>query len=111
MPAIRNASRLCAHLEKLGITQSRIEVVINRYIKRSTLSIEEVEKSIKRPVFWAFPNDFVEIVSSINRGMPLVQKNASAVFSRNILDFVKKMQKPDVYRDYRGVKGVFGKAI
>ena len=111
VPAIRNASRLCAHLEKLGIAQSCIEVVINRYIKRSTLSIEEVEKSIKRPVFWAFPNDFVEIVSSINRGMPLVQKNASAMFSRNILDFVKKMQKPDVYRDYRGIKGVFGKAI
>lgn len=111
VPAIRNASRLCTHLEKLGIANSRIEVVINRYIKRSTLSIEEVEKSLKRTIYWAFPNDFAEIVSSINRGLPLVQKNSSAMFSRNIFDFVKKMQKPDVYRDYRGIKGVFGKAI
>ena len=109
--AIRNAARLCTHLEKLGIAHSRIEVVINRYIKGSTLSIDEVEKSLNRLVFWVFPNDFAEIVSSINRGLPLVKQNSSAMFSRNILDFVKKLQNPDVRGDYRGIKGVFGKAI
>jgi pilus assembly protein CpaE len=109
--AIRNASRLCKHLENLGIDKSRIEVVINRYIKGSTLSIDEVEKSLNRDVFWVFPNDFAEIVSSINCGLPLVKKNSSAMFSRNILDFVKKLQNPDVNGNYRGIKGVFGKAI
>jgi pilus assembly protein CpaE len=109
--AIRNASRLCKHLENLGIDKSRIEVVINRYIKGSTISIVEVEKNLNRDVFWAFPNDFAEIVSSINCGLPLVKKNSSAMFSRNILDFVKKLQNPDVNGDYRGIKGVFGKAI
>jgi hypothetical protein len=33
------------------------------------------------------------------------------MFSRNILDFVKKLQNPDVNGNYRGIKGVFGKAI
>lgn len=109
--AIRNASRLCTHIEKLGIPRSRISVVINRYIKGSTLSVDEVEKSLNRSVYWIFPNDFAPIVSSINRGTPLVKLNSSAVFSRNLLDFVEKVQNPNANGDYRGIKGVFGKAI
>ncbi len=109
--AIRNASRLCKHIEKLGIPSSRTSVVINRYIKGSTLSVEEVEKSLNRTVYWIFPNDFAPIVSSINRGIPLVKLNSSAVFSRNLLDFVEKIQNPNINGDYRGIKGVFGKAI
>ncbi len=109
--AIRNASRLCKHIEKNGIPRSRISVVINRYIKGSTLSVAEVEKSLNRTVYWIFPNDFAPIVSSINRGTPLVKLNSGAVFSRNLLDFVEKVQNPNVNGDYRGIKGVFGKAI
>ncbi|MCK4621472.1 MAG: AAA family ATPase [Desulfuromonadales bacterium] len=109
--AIRNASRLCQHIEKLGIDRSRISVLINRYIKGSTLSVNEVEKSLNRSVFWIFPNDFEPIVSSINRGIPLVKLNSGATFSRNILDFVEKLQNPNVHGGYRGIKGVFGKVI
>lgn len=109
--AIRNASRLCKRIEKLGIPGSRTSVVINRYIKGSTLTVDEVEKSLNRAVFWIFPNDFASIVSSINRGTPLVKLNSSAAFSRNLLDFIAKVQDPTINGDYRGIKGVFGKAI
>ena len=109
--AIRNASRLCQHIEKLGIDRSRIAVLINRYIKGSTLSVDEVEKTLNRTVFWIIPNDFSQIVSSINRGIPLVKLNSGAVFSRNVLDFVEKLQSPTVHGGYRGIKGTFGKAI
>ncbi len=109
--AIRNASRLCRHIEGLGIERSRIAVVINRYIKGSTLSIEEVEKNLSRPVFWIFPNDFEPIVSSINRGIPLVKLNSGATFSRNVLDFVEKLKNSGAQGAYRGIKGAFGKAV
>ena len=109
--AIRNASRLCKHMEKLGIPRCHISVVINRYIKGSTLSVAEVEKSLNRSVYWIFPNDFAPIVSSINCGTPLVKLNSGAAFSRNLLDFIEKVQNPNVNGNYRGIKGVFGKAI
>lgn len=109
--AVRNASRLCRHLEKLGIERSRTSVLINRYIKASTLSVHEVEKSLNLSVFWIFPNDFESIVTSINRGIPLVKLNSGASFSRNIAEFVEKLQNPAAHVGYRGIKGVFGKAI
>jgi pilus assembly protein CpaE len=109
--AVRNASRFCNLIQKIGISPSRINFVINRYIKGSTLSIEEVEATLEKSVFWLFPNDFSQVVSSINRGVPLVKFQPNAPLSKNITEFVEKMQNSAAYGAYRGLKGTFGKAI
>jgi len=109
--AIRNTSRLFKHIESLGIERSRIAVLVNRYVKGSSLSVDEVEKTLQHSVSWLFPNEFAPIVSSINRGVPLVKLNPGTAFSRNVLEFVEKLQNPNIHGDYRGVKGIFGKVI
>ncbi|MDT8420466.1 MAG: AAA family ATPase [Desulfuromonadales bacterium] len=109
--AVRNASRYRELIQKIGFDPSRIEFVINRYIKGSALSIEEVESTLKKKIFWLFPNDFISVVSSINRGTPLVKFQPGAVLAKNINEFVDKMQNPNACGNYRGLKGTFGKAI
>lgn len=109
--AVRNASRYSKLIQKIGINPSRLNFVINRYIKGSTLSIEEVETTINKIVFWLFPNDFSQVVSSINRGIPLVKFAPNSPLSKNINEFVEKMQDSAACGDYRGLKGTFGKAI
>jgi pilus assembly protein CpaE len=109
--AVRNASRYCEMILKAGINPSCINFVINRYIKGSAISIEEVEATLNKPVFWLFPNDFSQVISSINRGLPLVKFQPNAPLSKNIHEFVEKMQNSAAGSDYRGLKGTFGKAI
>ena len=110
--AIRNASRYYEMILKTGINPSCINFVINRYIKGSAISIEEVEATLSKSVFWLFPNDFSQVVSSINRGLPLVKFQPNAPLSKNIHEFVEKMQNSAAAGgDYRGLKGTFGKAI
>jgi len=111
VPAVRNAARLCKLLEKMGIASSRIHIAVNRYIKGATLSIEEVEKTLSRRIYWLFPNDFTDIVSSINRGVPLVKYQSGAPFSRNVQEFADKLVNPQAEENYRGIRGAFGKAI
>ncbi|MBE0504634.1 MAG: hypothetical protein IBX46_10945 [Desulfuromonadales bacterium] len=111
VPAVRNAARLCKLIAKLGIEQKRIEVVVNRYHKSGALSIEEVEKTLKKPIYWLFPNDFVDIVSSINQGEPIVEKQPGAPFAKNIIEFAEKLGNPRADASYRGIRGAFGKAI
>lgn len=111
VPAIRNAARLFQSIKKLGINPQKIEFVVNRYIKGGTLSIEEVEKTLGKRVYWLFPNDFDDIVSSINRGAPLINYNPQAPFSKNIFDFSKNLLNPQSSEAYRGIRGAFGKAI
>ena len=111
VPAVRNAARLCKLIAKLGIEQKRIEVVVNRYHKGGALSIEEVEKTLKKTLYWLYPNDFVDIVSSINQGEPIVEKQPGAPFSKNIIEFAEKLSNPRADASYRGIRGTFGKAI
>jgi pilus assembly protein CpaE len=111
VPAIRNAARLFQSIKKLGISPQKVEFVVNRYTKGGTLSIEEVEKTLGKRIYWLFPNDFDDIVSSINRGSPLIVYNSQAPFSKNVFDFSKNLLNPQSSQGYRGIRGAFGKAI
>ncbi|BCR03454.1 pilus assembly protein CpaE [Desulfuromonas versatilis] len=111
VPAIRNASRLLKLIQKNGISPQKIEIVVNRFIKGKTLTIDEIEETLKRRVFWLLPNDFDETIVSINRGVPLVRHNPKAALSKNVQEFIEKLNNSAVNQDYRGLKGLFGKAV
>jgi pilus assembly protein CpaE len=111
VPSIRNTVRLCKLVNKLGIDLSKIEIIINRFIKGGALSLNEIEKNFDKQVYWLVPNDFSDIVSSINRGIPLIKMSPGAPFSKNVGQFVKKVQNQLEDPDFRGVRGTFGKTL
>jgi pilus assembly protein CpaE len=111
VPSIRNTVRLCKLIRKFGISLEKIEIIINRYIKGGALSLGEIEKNFDKPVYWLIPNDFSDIVSSINRGVPLVKLSSNAPFSKNMFEFVRKFQGILGDQDFRGIRGTFGKSI
>lgn len=111
VPAIRNTVRLCKLIQKLGINRDKVEIIINRYIKGGALSLVEIEKNFDKPVYWLIPNDFSDIVSSINRGLPLVKLSPGAPFSKNVGDFIKKIQGILDDSEFRGIRGTFGRMV
>ena len=111
VPSIRNTVRLCKLIRKFNISLDKIEIIINRFIKGGALSLAEVEKNFDKPVYWLIPNDFSDIVSSINRGVPLIKLSPGAPFSKNVVEFIKKFQGILDDQDFRGIRGTFGKII
>lgn len=111
VPSIRNTVRLCKLIRKFGIAGDKIEIVLNRFIKDSVLSLGEIEKNFDKPIYWISPNDFTDIVTSINRGIPLVKLTPSAPFSKNIIDFVRKIQNQHEDHSFRGIRNLFGKSL
>jgi len=112
VPAVRNASRLFELIRKLGLPPQKVEFLVNRFIKSTPLSLEAAEKTLGKRVFWIFPNDFENIFSSINRGVPLATFNANAPLSKNLAEFAQRLINPaTAAKDYRGMRGTFGKAI
>jgi pilus assembly protein CpaE len=111
LPAIRNAVRITQLIKKLGINEEKIEFILNRYEKGATLSIEEAGKNLGKRIYWLFPNDFSNIMSSINEGEPVVQLHPRSLISKNILSFTQKLRNKLGNREYRGAKTAFGKPI
>jgi pilus assembly protein CpaE len=70
-----------------------------------------VERTLNKTIYWLFPNDFKNVISSINKGIPLIKFNPSAPLSKNIVNFSEKLRNPLPQEHFRGVRGTFGRAI
>jgi pilus assembly protein CpaE len=72
LPCLANTNKLLKSLIDLGyLRKERIKVVMNRYLKKSEISIQDAKKGIGHDLFWIIPNDYVTTMSAINNGKPL----------------------------------------
>ncbi len=84
--ALRDATRLLSIFRKdLGLDDSHIEVVINRYDKRSNISREDIQKALKVIEPHTIPNDFSNAHDCIDTGVPLYEYNRRAPSTRAIM--------------------------
>ena len=111
VPAVRNASRLLKIFYRAGFPPKKLEVVANRFAKGQAGTIEDVEKTLGRRLYWLFPNDFENTMASTNRGTPIMKYNPRAPLARSIVEFAQRLVEPAAMPNYRGIKGLLGKAI
>ncbi|MGD9972056.1 MAG: CpaE family protein, partial [Desulfatirhabdiaceae bacterium] len=72
LPCLANANNMLVSFRNLGYPcEERTGIIVNRYIKKSNISLEDVELSLKKKVMWTIPNDYETSVSAINKGQPL----------------------------------------
>jgi pilus assembly protein CpaE len=78
LAAIRNALRLVEYLVGSHYPDKNIDIVLNRSAKNNALSDREIEAALRRPIAVKIPNDYGEIIKSINAGMPIARgRNAN----------------------------------
>lgn len=74
-PLIRNCQRCLDLFENLQFKDSKIKVLVNRYLENDEISVEEVEKTLNKKVYWKIPNNYFTIMSSINKALPVSEIN------------------------------------
>lgn len=113
VPAIRNAARIQEVIKQIGIDSQQLEYVVNRHVKSNALSIEEAEKTLRKNIFWLFPNDFSRVMASINDGEPLICSNPRCALSKSIKGFAGKIREPERYQNDKGItkKGFLRRAL
>ena len=85
LPCLNNTNKLMKSLSNVGAAQEeRVRLVINRYLKKTDISIKEAEESVQREIFWNIPNDYRTTMSAINRGMPLYEISPKAGITKNL---------------------------
>jgi pilus assembly protein CpaE len=84
VPSLRNAVRYLDYLSARHYPEGKVQVVINRFDKRSPINEAEIERAIHTKVAWKIPNDYREVTKTVNTGSPL------SVESRS--DFIQSMR-------------------
>jgi pilus assembly protein CpaE len=110
VPAIRNAARYLDYLSRVQHVEERIRVVLNRHLKRSPITDEQIEKAIRTSIFWKVPNQYSQVVATINKGDPIAGLNKSEV-SQSLLRWAGVISgKPDAAAAKKkgGILGLWG---
>jgi len=72
LPCLANTNKLLRSFIDLGyLRKERIKVVLNRYINKSEITLQDAKKGIGHDPFWIIPNDYGTTMSAINNGKPL----------------------------------------
>lgn len=83
---LRQAAQLMRTLfSGYGVPDDRITVVVNRYNKRSTVTLEDIQRTLARGAVAVVPNHFKSVMSSIDGGVPMLEFDPSSPVARAIV--------------------------
>ncbi|OGR10212.1 MAG: hypothetical protein A3K53_02340, partial [Deltaproteobacteria bacterium RIFOXYB2_FULL_66_7] len=68
LPSLKNTQRSIELFARLGILDGRVQLVLSRYLPNDEIPKESIEGILNCPIFYAVPNDYPTVLSSINRG-------------------------------------------
>jgi pilus assembly protein CpaE len=72
LPCLANTNKLLSSFVDLGyVHKERIKIVMNRYMKKNEITLQDAKKGIGHDLFWIIPNDYGTTMSAINNGKPL----------------------------------------
>lgn len=89
LPALKNTNRYLQALKKHGIESARIKLVVNRYLARSDIKVEDAEKVLNHKIFMTIPNAYVDVIDSINKGEPLISLNPRSPITKVIMNMAE----------------------
>lgn len=81
---LRSAVRLTNVLTReIGIDRERIRIVVNRWQKRATVGLEDIQQALEAPTI-AVPNHYAAALASIDSGIPLIQADVTSPVARAV---------------------------
>jgi pilus assembly protein CpaE len=85
LPYLANTNKLLTSFANFQyLPKERIKIVINRYLKKSQVSLKDAEDAINSEIFWTIPNDYKTTMSAINQGKALPQFAAKSAVTKNL---------------------------
>lgn len=68
LPSLKNTQRCLELFRRIGFRDEQIRLVLSRFLPSAEIPREKIEEIMKIPVFFAVPNDYPTVISSVNRG-------------------------------------------
>jgi len=96
VPSAKNAERFVGAVRRMGIEASKIQIVVNRFVKKGwDIEPEEVERALGLKIAWSVPNDFKNAIAAINYGEPVVLRAPRSEMSVSLAALAASLQKPE----------------
>lgn len=87
--SIKNTTQLIKLLSfEFGINKEQLELVINRYEKRQSIGLKDIQGTVGEMEVHTVPNDFKIALESANLGRPFIEAKKSSSIAKSVSRFV-----------------------
>jgi len=105
----RDGRRLIHIMNKdLGISLNRINVIINRYDHKNTLTKKDIVDILHHDKVYCVRNDFELVAMASNVGSPLCESNSKSKIANELSNIAYQLGKLDLENTNQGVFGKIG---
>jgi len=92
--SLRNARRLVAFLQEVGVDSSRAKIVANRHRQPGEIPLQEATEALGLPITKLVSDDPKNVNRAINDGTPVVLQAPSARVAKEIHDVAMSFRSP-----------------
>ncbi|RTZ15230.1 type II secretion protein [Vibrio aquaticus] len=105
--AVKNTTQILKVLTfEFGITKDQVEVVVNRYEKRQSIKLKDIQDTVGSIKVYTIPNEFKIALESANLGRPYIEAKKNSSISKSISKLADSLQ-PEVEEEKGWFKRLF----
>ncbi|AIW17941.1 AAA family ATPase [Vibrio coralliilyticus] len=83
--AIKNTTQLLKLLTfELGVSKEQMEVIVNRYEKRQSIKLKDIQDTVGNIPIHTIPNEFKVAIESANLGRPYIQARKGSAIAKSV---------------------------
>jgi pilus assembly protein CpaE len=103
VPCLTNVNRLTRVLYDLGFAPgANLRLIVNRYLKDTSISLKDAEESVRMKVSWTVPNDFRTTMSAINQGKSLSEVSMRSPVAHSIRQIAVDLSDKEIREEKKG---------
>ena len=110
VPALRSTKRSLELCERLGYTDSKLFVLVNRFHSGDVVTPGDAKDVLGREVFWKIPNDYRAFSDALTRGRPITDHDANSPLARSFVQLAAKLGGTSEGEKDNGVAAPAGKS-
>lgn len=111
LPFVRDTNRLLGVFRSLDYPADKICPIINRFEKGGNFSPAEVAETLGIKAFHTIPNGYVEVMASINQGLPIAQVARNSAVTRSLAEFSRSLLPGNGEATTRPAQGWLGRLM
>jgi pilus assembly protein CpaE len=93
LPCLKNVRLVLETIGHLGYAAEKVKLILNRSNAFTGINVKNAETALKRRIDYQVINEYRSAISALNSGSPFMFGKADSALGKNVMDFVKAMDK------------------
>jgi len=93
LPCLKNVRLVLETISHLGYADNKVKLILNRSNAFTGINVKNAESALKRRIDHQIINEYRTAIGALNSGAPFMYTKSDSVLGKNLLDFIKAMDK------------------